>query len=274
MFLLQHRQRKFLDGRKPIPHRRQPANKNVFRNECKSFVTTEDAIRPGPDLLRQLPLLSALDHERLLLLNEAGDLARIGPAEDVLRQGQVSTDLIFLISGYLAAHHTEKDGQRRITDVVAPIRLIGCSASLLGLPSTCGYRTISSVRLALAPVGLVQRFIQDSPAFAQALAHYLLHSLQETEDELRDFRVTTTAQRLARYLLGLVADPVPLPVRFTLPFEKQYLAGKIGCTQESLSRIFALLRRHGVETAQSGLVVIRDVARLRAFAESRKLHST
>lgn len=217
-----------------------------------------------------MPLFSSLDPERLLLLNEAGDLARIGPAEDVLRQGQVSSDLIFLISGYLAISHTGQDGQRRLADVVAPVRLIACPATFMGLPSTYSYRTINSVRLVLIPIALVRTFLQDSPHFARALTDYLLHELQEKEDDLRDLKVSTTAQRLARYLLSLVVDPVPLPVRFTLPFEKRYLAGKIGCTQESLSRTFALLRRQGVETAQNGLVVIRDVARLRVFAENRK----
>jgi hypothetical protein len=38
-----------------------------------------------------------------------------------------------------------------------------------------------------------------------------------------------------------------------------------GCTQENLSRAFAVLRSHGVET-QQGVVVLRDIPGLRAFA--------
>lgn len=233
-------------------------------------MTREATIRPGPDLLRDLPLFTVLDQERLLTLNEAGDLARIGPNEEVLQQGQISSDLIFLISGYLAVSHVEQNGSRRLADVVMPTRLIACSATFLGTPSAFGYQTINSVRLVLVPVAVVRAVMQENAHFAQALTDYLLRDVQEKEAEACDLKVSTTAQRLARYLLSLVTDPAPLPVRFVLPFEKRYLAGKIGCTQESLSRTFALLRRLGVETAQSGLVVIRDVARLRAFADSRK----
>ena len=51
-----------------------------------------------------------------------------------------------------------------------------------------------------------------------------------------------------------------------LPYEKQLLAGKIGCTKEYLARAFATLRSYGVET-KSGIIVLGDVPRLRAFAD-------
>jgi CRP/FNR family transcriptional activator FtrB len=78
-------------------------------------------------------------------------------------------------------------------------------------------------------------------------------------------KLRSSAQRLAAFLLGLVNDPTVSPARFVLPYEKRYLAAKIGCTQENLSRAFAVLRHHGVDSRQ-GVVVLRDVAGLRAFA--------
>ncbi len=56
-------------------------------------------------------------------------------------------------------------------------------------------------------------------------------------------KLRSSVQRLAAFLLGLVEDPEMNPARFVLPYEKRFLAARIGCTQENLSRAFAALRR-------------------------------
>ena len=78
-------------------------------------------------------------------------------------------------------------------------------------------------------------------------------------------KLRSSAQRLAAFLLRLAEDTDVRPARFVLPYEKRFLAAKIGCTQENLSRAFAALRPLGVES-QRGAVVISDVEALRTFA--------
>ena len=98
---------------------------------------------------------------------------------------------------------------------------------------------------------------------------FLNYALQENIEltlECRELRVRSSAQRLARYLIGLAEAADCEPARFLLPVEKRFLAGKIGCSQENLSRALSQLRSLGVETSQGGAVVIRDLAGLRVFA--------
>jgi hypothetical protein len=67
----------------------------------------------------------------------------------------------------------------------------------------------------------------------------------------------------------LIDDPEANPARFVLPFEKRFLAAKLGCSQESLSCIFGELRSIGVSSqgcTQGVAVVIRNVSQLRAYA--------
>ena len=94
---------------------------------------------------------------------------------------------------------------------------------------------------------------------------HALASMREQTLELCQMKLRSSVQRLAGFLLGLVEDPEMNPAQFVLPYEKRFLAARIGCTQENLSRAFAALRRLGVET-QRGIVVLRDVPALRAFA--------
>ena len=91
--------------------------------------------------------------------------------------------------------------------------------------------------------------------------------MHELTIECQELKLRPSAQRLARYL-AVLAEGIELnPARFMLPFEKRFLAGKIGCSQETLSRAFAQLRSHGVKTSARGAVFIQDTEKLRAYAE-------
>ena len=83
--------------------------------------------------------------------------------------------------------------------------------------------------------------------------------------QVRDLKLRTTAQRLGCYLLARVKDPDAAKADFRLPFDKGLLAARLGCRQENLSRAFATLRDHGVETHGSR-VILHDIPRLRAVA--------
>ena len=103
------------------------------------------------------------------------------------------------------------------------------------------------------------------PALERPLFELALKELHGLEREAYDLKLRSSPQRLAKYLLSLVNEPEETPARFVLPFEKRLLAARIGCSQENLSRAFAALRPLGVET-QRGVVVLRDLPRLRSFA--------
>jgi CRP-like cAMP-binding protein len=92
-----------------------------------------------------------------------------------------------------------------------------------------------------------------------------LDTLSRQTSALCNLKLLSAAQRLALFLLELVEKPWTDPARFVLPYEKRFVAAKVGCTQESLSRAFAALKQLGVNT-KSGLVVINDLTALSSFA--------
>jgi CRP-like cAMP-binding protein len=67
---------------------------------------------------------------------------------------------------------------------------------------------------------------------------YALTKLAEQAMEIFDLKLRTAIQRLAQFLLEQIKNPEIQPARFALPYDKRYLAAKIGCAQEHLSRAF------------------------------------
>jgi CRP-like cAMP-binding protein len=222
-------------------------------------------MRPGLETLRTLQLFAPFDDELLARLNELADLARVGPGEVLFRETDPADLLTILLSGYVTMSRAQVEGGDALTDVVAPVRPLAFATVLLGLPAESAAKTMTSCRLILLPAAELRAMIATAPGLALP---FLDHALSEARDlalESARLKLRSSAQRLAEYLLGLIKDPELLPARFVLPYEKRFLAGKIGCSQENLSRAFAALRRVGVETQQA-VVVVRDVSALREFA--------
>ena len=224
-------------------------------------------MRPGSDALQALSFFSGLAAKDLSALNEVADLARVGPHEVLFRQGDRLQGLTILTTGFVTETADELSGEA-FTNVHSPVALVGAASALLGVPASAGAKTISSSRLIIIPAMPLRHMIQARPQLGLALLEHTLDTGQRLSKELMQLKLRSAAQRLAGFLLGLVVDPDITPARFVLPFEKQFLAAKIGCSQENLSRAFATLRRVGVETKRS-IVVLRDIVALKTFADAQ-----
>lgn len=223
-------------------------------------------MRPGIDALRALPLFATLDPGQLARLNEVGDFARVGPHEDLFASETTPGEVNILVSGYVTTTHTDRKGNVGFTDVVVPVAAIGLAAAMLGLPSPMGARTMTTARLIVIPAQELRRMIDQDQRLCRQFLDHALREMHAVAAECQELKLRSSAQRLARYLVGLADRSELDPPRFMLPFEKRFLAARIGCSQENLSRAFALLRSYGVKTSQRGAIVIQDAAGLRAYA--------
>jgi CRP/FNR family transcriptional activator FtrB len=224
-------------------------------------------MRPGIDALRAISLFVSLNDDQLNTLNEISDFARIGPREDLFASEAVPTEVSFLLSGYVVANHPGRKGIVMFTDVIGPVTAIGFAAALLELPSPIGARTITSTHLIMVPACGLRKMIDQDQHLSRQFLHHALKETHDLTNECQELKLRPSAQRLARYLVALAEETDVNTTRLVLPFEKRFLAAKIGCSQENLSRAFAQLRAHGVRTSQRGDVVINDAEQLRAYAE-------
>lgn len=221
-------------------------------------------MRPGLTALRGIPLLASFGDQWLEMFNGVADLAGVGPDEVLLNPGDPVTDVTFLLTGQIVAVSAAPRGDTVPTDVLLPVRPLCLQAALLGLSAPVGLKTATSVRLVSIPAVDFRTAISGDPANATALLHWALTEVQELSENTTRLKLQSSAQRLAEYLLKLAQDQSQAPARLVLPFEKRLLAAKIGCSQENLSRAFAALKRVGVVT-QHSVVVIADPHALRAY---------
>lgn len=221
-------------------------------------------MRPGLDLLRGVPFLSACSEAELIALDGIGDLARVGPEEVLYREGDTVSEINVLTAGYVGATKLHSNGSVVLADVVLPVRPLSLPVALLGKPAPAGMRMLTAGRLIVFEVASLWAVLDRYPALERQLFELALKELRDLEVAAYDLKLQSAPRRLAKYLLSLVTEHDATPVRFVLPFEKRLLAAHIGCSQENLSRAFAALRPLGVET-QRGIIVLRDILRLYSF---------
>jgi len=139
-------------------------------------------------------------------------------------------------------------------------------ATILGVPYVTGARLIEGGRIMMIPI---QKFREIATADA-ATAAVTLQALADTNLALtchiRDLKLLTTIQRLARHLLSMI-DTTSGAATLTLRDDRPVLAAFLGMTPESLSRAFAHLRTIGVNTDKSGSISVENVQKLRSLSK-------
>lgn len=221
-------------------------------------------MKPGVDILMAIPWFTGFERDSLAKLNEAADLARLGPGELLFSNGDNLFEVHFLLAGQVAAAQSAASGELVLIDVLLPARALCLPAALLRLPAPVGIQTLTTVRLVVVPVAAIHEALSGEAQPLRRVLDCALRDAHEQTLEMVQLKTRSSPQRLAAYLAGLI-DADENPARFVLPFEKRLLAARIGCSQENLSRAFAALRPIGVHT-QGAAVVVRDVPALRALA--------
>jgi CRP-like cAMP-binding protein len=217
--------------------------------------------------LRSVPLLRTFPDDLLAELRETADLMVFAPDEAVFPAGERLSELYCLLSGTIGAVRPRPEGKDDLMDVLLPVRPLCLPAVLLDLPTPIGAYTLTTVRLITLSASRLREMLANDARLAPPFLDYALRDAHEQALEIRNLKLRSSAQRLADYLLGLIEDPAETPARFILPFTKELIAVKLGCTKEHLSRAFATLQPIGVHTRQ-GAVVVHDVPALRALSHA------
>lgn len=126
-----------------------------------------------------------------------------------------------------------------------------------------GARALAPSRLLLVPAAGFRTSLAAAPRLGMAMLASLAGQYRLLVRQVKNLKLRSAAQRLGCHLLDLSREQGS--ERLRLSYDKRVLAAQLGATPEHLSRAFATLRAHGVET-RGAVVHIADPAALTAFA--------
>jgi CRP-like cAMP-binding protein len=182
-------------------------------------------------------------------------------------QGDDCDRFYFVLAGWVRLFRQTADGSEVTIALFTKGESLAEAAMLAGGRFPVSGVAADQSRLLVVPRSSFLRQIEANPALCRSLMASLSVRLHGFVKQIEQISYRSTVERLAAFLLRLT-DVEQGPARITLPMDKTLVAARLGMQPESLSRSFAKLRRHGVETT-GGDVHVRDVAVLRALVPDR-----
>ncbi len=213
-----------------------------------------------------LALLGERDRERLLA---PGVRRSFGRDEVLHREGDPSTHVLLLMSGWIRASVSTPDGQVVVLALRGPGDVLGELAAVNGQPRSATVRSIEPVEVVQLTGEQFLAIVRNEPAVALALIRNLSSRLHGAEMARLGMATLGVGQRVALHLHEMALEHGvrgPGGLTIGIPLSQQQIADRIGASRRAVSRAVTTLRERGVlVTRRERIVVLRpDV--LRALA--------
>jgi CRP/FNR family transcriptional activator FtrB len=201
-------------------------------------------------LLRTLPALANVDDSLLERIVNNGTVEDVAPETFLFEQGQLPEDLFVLLQGMVALTSSTRGGSTTV-DILKPVTTFQLAAVLLSAPYLVNAQVMQPSRIFRISADYIRRLVETEPDLAIAAAHFVSNQYRTVVGEVLHLKLRSVTERLAAYLLSLAEDDGEM----RLPYGKRHLAARLGASPEHLSRAFGVLRRHGVTTRGSWVMV-------------------
>lgn len=189
-------------------------------------------------------MMAGLDGNSYAELLGCAELSRVSGRTVLYWEDQPASGVYFLITGSVELF--SKSGSRKVSLWVLEPPVVLSIAPVFGM-SSCPFsvRTLEDSEFVMLPCEEVRRLAMRDPAFATRAAEELATRYVESIQRLRTQFLKYGVERVADFLLD-EWERQGRKATFRLPIEKHTLASTLGLANESLSRLFAMLRRWGI----------------------------
>lgn len=220
------------------------------------------------ELLRHVPLFTALSEDELAPVAEGVTTRRFDPEEIVFREGDLSSTCYVIRSGHACALREHSDGRAITLARFGPGDIFGELAMLDDERRSATVKALDEVE-AIAILGPdMRRLLFEHPGIAVKLIISLGRRLRETNERLAGQSFETVQTRVAKVLSQLTEDAQAegAPEDDILISSTQAeLARLAGSSRESASRFLADLVRAGIITQGRGRLIVHDPAALERY---------
>lgn len=205
---------------------------------------------PLDNLLRQLELYSDLPEEdRKLILALPYRLRRVDAGSYLVREGDVPSHCMVLVSGYAYRHKVTGDGSRQIIAVCIPGDAIDLQNMFLDV-SDHAVQLLTQGKVADVPREPLQNLVLNRPAIGTAIIQLTLIEASILREWVVNVGRRDARQRIAHILcefaVRLEARGLTSDHDFELPMTQEQLADATGLTSVHVNRVLKSLEADGL----------------------------
>lgn len=185
-------------------------------------------------------------------------------------EGQAPRGIFVLCKGRVKLSICSSDGKTLILKIAEPGEVLGLSATVSGKAYELTAETIDPCQVNFVKRDEFLRFLKEHSEACFRVAEQLSEKYNAACHEVRALGLSHSAEeKLAKLLLEWTSkngDALKQESRLTLALTHEEIAQMIGTSRETVTRLFADLRKRQILVRKGSTVVIRDKSALRLLA--------
>ncbi|MFF8830765.1 Crp/Fnr family transcriptional regulator [Streptomyces sp. NPDC015131] len=219
----------------------------------------------------RVPYLARLPEALSAALISGGRELRYPARTVVLRKGEPSSHVLLIMDGWLKVTDGSPEGHEALLALRGPGDVIGESAALHGTARSASVTALEPVRAVVLSSEGFTAFLDRHPVAMRRLMAVVTDRMRAADRKRLELAACGVKERLARLLLELAqyhGEQVPEGVLVKVPLTQQELAGAIGSSRESVTRLLRELRERGYVTTRRQALVVVEPKKLRRIGGS------
>jgi len=219
------------------------------------------------DTMARLRYFEGWDKALLARLAVGAKQMPLARRDRLLAKGAGLASLYVVVSGQLKLFIPLPNGAERVVALVERGETFGEACLLRN--ETCPYEVIAGKDSYLIAIDALvyRRELRDNPAMIEQTLAVVAQRFLNTLRDIEICAQPSSLQRVAQYLVHLrPGEEAAADIR--LPALKRDIAGKLGVTQETFSRMLAFMAKQGFIQLKGSLIRVEDWARLHRFIQA------
>ena len=221
-----------------------------------------------PAFLGQTVLFGGLPEFQLAELATIAIAQFYNKEENLFQQGDAGTGFFIVWSGRIKVFKLAKDGREQILHVFGEANHFAEVPALDGKPYPASATAIEPTTVLFFPRKPFLQLLERQPELAINLLKSFARHLRHFSNLVDNLMLREVPARLANYLLQL-SEQANAAETVTLDLSKGQLAARLGTIPETLSRVFAKLKRQGLLEVKGLEIQLLDFERLRDLADRK-----
>ncbi len=219
------------------------------------------------EIVQRIPLFKGLSSEQLMDIMETAVPRQYTRGQLIFQYGDAADRFFIILNGWAKLYRDMSDGHQVVLHTFTAGESFA-EAAILGQETfpASAEAVEDSTLLVFSGAKFKEKLMDNTTLSMQMLASMSAH-MRHLVNQMEQLNGRPTAQRLASFLVGLCDNANDnIPINIYLPYDKTLVAARLGMQPETLSRAFGKLKKIGVKSKGSG-VMINSPLELTKFCE-------
>ncbi len=217
-----------------------------------------------------LSIFHGLDESKLDLIANTKTAVSIKARENVIKQGQKSSDIYCIFSGLTKVYSDDGAKREHIITITGRGDSMGVVSAVDDKNSLTSFEALTDIQACHVPKETIQTLMTDI-RFSKSIIEYLLGILYRHINPTRRGARFSVKERMARVLVDFAkrfGEETEAGTQIMVPLSRKELASLAETVNETAVRTLGELKSEGLITTKAHHIYIRDIEKLEALTQA------